>query len=406
MQQMTRMTISTTATIFTAWIAPVAIIVVATLIGWVVERFAIRWAKRLSRHANHRESLVARALRGHITFWGFLLGVGLAYDNLFAYYNQAKAQNRPNPTGLPDLLFSATNQTYIHDGLLALFIISLSFMLASVITTLIVTSAASASRPVVSLVTNVTRFIVLVIGFLLVLSVLHVEIAPYLAGLGIAGLAVSLALQATLTDLVSGMLLLASRQIAIGEYVKLSTGEEGYVSDITWRTTTIRQLSNNVVIVPNSKMTSLPVTNFHTNTQTSGVSVELGVSYSSDLDHVERVTLEVARDVMRTVKGGMPDFEPSVRFNMLGDYSIRLAVNMQAQEIGDQYLIRHEFIKRLRRRYREEGISIPYPVQTVHVRESRDDHDGHEGEPASAQSDGASASTSQASSNSSDASSR
>lgn len=400
---MTRMTIATSATIFTAWLVPVAIIVVATLIGWVIERIAIRWAKRLSRHANHRESLVARALRGHITFWGLLLGVGLAYGNLFAYYTQARAQGKPNPTGLPDLLFSVTNQGYIRQGLLALFIISLSFMLASVVTTLIATSAASASRPVVSLVTNVTRFVVLVVGFLLVLGVLNVNITPYLAGLGIAGLAVSLALQATLTDLVSGMLLLASRQIAIGEYVKLSTGEEGYVSDITWRTTTIRQLSNNLVIVPNSKMTSLPVTNFHTNTQNSGISVELGVSYNSDLEQVERVTLEVARDVMRTVKGGMPDFEPSVRFNTLGDYSIRLAVNMQAQEIGDQYLIRHEFIKRLRRRYQEEGISIPYPVQTVHVR------DGHEGEATPAQSDGASVSTTQASqanSNSSDASSR
>lgn len=348
-----------TANYITAWIAPIVIIVVATLIGWVIERIVVHWATRLARHANHRESLVARALRGHITFWGFLLGVGIAYDNLMAAYTQSVEQGKPNPVGLPVLVFSVDNQKYFHDVLLALFIVSLSFMLAGVITALIVSSAASASRPVVSLVTNVTRLVVLAIGFLLVLSVLSVNITPWLTTLGIAGLAVSLALQATLTDLVSGMLLLASRQLAVGEYVKLSTGEEGYISDITWRTTTIRQLSNNVVIVPNSKMTSLPVTNFHTSTQHSGVSVELGVSYNSDLEQVERVTIEVARDVMQTVKGGLPDFEPSVRFNTLGDYSIRLSVNMQAQEIGDQYLIRHEFIKRLRRRYQEEGISIP-----------------------------------------------
>jgi small-conductance mechanosensitive channel len=359
----------------------------------VIERFAVRWVKRLARHANHRESLVARAMRAHITLWGLLLGVGIAYDNLLGVYNQAMAEHKPNPIGLPSLVFSPDNQKYIHDGLLALFVISLSFMLAGVITALIVNSSASASRPVVSLVTNVTRLVVLIVGFILVLAILGVSIAPYLATLGIAGLAVSLALQATLTDLVSGMLLLASRQLAVGEYIKLSTGEEGYISDITWRTTTIRQLSNNVVIVPNSKMTSLPVINYHANTQHSGVSVELGVSYGSDLEQVERVTIEVARDVMQTVKGGLPDFEPSVRFNTLGDYSIGLTVSMQAQEIGDQYLIRHEFIKRLRRRYQQEGISIPYPVQTVHVRESREPGTDGVGAP-------------QASANSSDASSR
>ncbi len=341
------------------WIAPVAIIAVATFAGWIVEQIVIRWVRSAAHHVNHRrESMVGRAIRGHITFWGFLLGVGIAANALAI---TRTTQFAGFALGL-----------WIHNGLLALFIISLSIMLSGIATALIVASSAATARPVVSLVTNLARFIVLAIGFLLVLPLVGVNIAPWLATLGIAGLAVSLALQATLTDLVSGMLLLVSRQLAIGEYVKLSTGEEGYISDITWRTTTIRQLSNNVVIVPNSKMTSLPVTNFHTNTQNSGVSVEFGVSYASDLDQVERVTLEVAQDVMRTVQGGMPDFTPTLRYNTLGDYSIRLTVKMQAQEISDQYLIQHEFIKRLRSRYREEGIIIPYPIQTVQLRESHD----------------------------------
>jgi small-conductance mechanosensitive channel len=360
------MSILTASSILMAWIVPVAIVVIATLAGWVVEQIAIRWTRGIARHVSHRrETMVGRALRGHITFWGFLLGVGLAYDYAVTLYNKGELTQ----SGLPVELFSASDQTFVHDGLRALFVVSLTFMLARVVTAIIVASSATTARPVVSLVTNVTRFIVLAIGFLLVLAVFGVSITPWLTTLGIAGLAVSLALQATLTDLVSGMLLLASRQLTIGEYVKLSTGEEGYISDITWRTTTIRQLSNNVVIVPNSKMTSLPVTNYHIDTQNIGVSVELGVSYNSDLDQVERVTIEVAQEVMRTVKGGMPEFEPSVRFNTLGDYSIRLTVSMQAQQVGDQDLIKHEFIKRLRRRYREEGISIPYPVQTVHLRE-------------------------------------
>ncbi len=367
---------------FLAWLIPVGMVVIATVVGWVVERIIIRWVKSFARRTDpQRESRIARAMRGHITFWGFLLGAGLAYGTLTTFY-KSKAD-------LPAALFAPTTVTYIHDGLLAAFLISLTFMLAGIITALIVVSSEATERPVVSLVTNVTRFVVFIIGLLVVLSVFDINITPFVTTLGLVGLAVSLALQASLTDLISGMLLLATRQIAVGDYVKLSTGEEGYVSDISWRTTTIRQLSNNIVIVPNSKMTSSSLTNFHTLSQTSSVTMELGVSYNSDLDLVERVTIEVAQDVMRTVQGGMPDFAPVVRFNTLGDYSIRFNVVMQAHEVTDQYLIKHEFIKRLRARYREEGISIPYPIQTVRLSEV-----------------GAASETAQASANSSEASSR
>ncbi|MGH2504126.1 MAG: hypothetical protein ACRDID_16585, partial [Ktedonobacterales bacterium] len=134
---MRTLTVSMTTNYITAWVVPVVIIVAATLIGWVIERIVVHWATRLARHASHRESLVARALRGHVTFWGFLLGVGIAYDNLMTAYIQAAEQGKSNPIGLPVLVFSADNQKYFHDVLLALFIISLSFMLASVITVLI-----------------------------------------------------------------------------------------------------------------------------------------------------------------------------------------------------------------------------------------------------------------------------
>ncbi len=374
---MDQMAVLKVANIYTVWIYPVGLIVLATLAGWIVEQLVIRWARDMARRLRHqRESMIGRAVRGHITFWGFLLGVGLAYDNLVAFNEIPANSSLLIAANFPTWLLSTTNQTWVHKGLLALFVASLTLMLAHVVAVLIVASSTSTARPVVSLVTNVTRFIVLVIGFLLVLGVFGVSITPWLTTLGVAGLAVSLALQATLTDLVSGMLLLATRQVAIGDYVKLSTGEEGYISDITWRTTTIRQLSNNIVIVPNSKMTSLSLTNYHTNTQTTSVTLDLAVSYDSDLDHVERVTSEVAQEVMKSVQGGMPDFQTFIRYNALADYAVRFSVIMQAREVTDQYLIKHEFIKRLRTRYREEGITIPYPIQTVELREA----------PASAQS--------------------
>ncbi len=85
------------------------------------------------------------------------------------------------------------------------------------------------------------------------------------------------------------------------------------------------------------------------------------------LRHVERVTCEVAKDTMRTVPGGVPDFEPFVRYHTFDDYSINFTVILRAKEFVDQYLIKHEFIKRIHRRYQSEGILIPFPTRTVHT---------------------------------------
>lgn len=361
---MVNLTVLATFSQLMIWVIPIGIVALITALGWVAEWLVIRWVNRIAGRGDvGREIAITKTLRGHLTFWGFLIGLGLIYGTI----------SPDLPASLPLSLRNWYHDWY-HDwyqkALIALFIISLTLMLARLAVALIRISTANTSRPVVTLVSNVAWFITLLIGFMLVLSQLQINITPWLTALGVAGLAVSLALQATLTDFISGMLLLGSRQIEIGAYVKLSSGEEGYITDITWRTTTIRQLGNNQIIIPNSKMTQLSVTNFHTPQPNSSVSIDVGVSYSSDLERVERVTIEVGEEVMREVKGGVPDFTPLVRFNTLGDYSIRFTVVLQSAEFTDQYLIKHEFIKRLYARYRQEGISIPFPIQTVRLSEA------------------------------------
>lgn len=353
------------------WATPLIVIFVCTAVGWIVERIVISWARGMSRRITQRhESVTAHAVRGHITFWGLLLGVGLA--------TQQSTSTTAPAGGFHSLFLQLAFQLDlspsvlaedIRNVLVALFVISLTLMLARLFAGLIVASATQEGRQAVSLVSNIVTLAVFAVGFLLVLSVFQVTITPLLTALGVGGLAAGLALQATLTDLVSGVLLLGSRQIQPGQYVKLSTGEEGYVTDVTWRTTTIRQLSNNLVIVPNSKMTSTSVTNYHTPIQNLSVSVSMTVGFNNDLDKVERVTTDVAREVMREVKGGVPEFEPFIRYNTQTDYSVGFSVIMQGKEVTDQYLITHEFIKRIRRRYRDEGISVPVPLQSVQLRD-------------------------------------
>ncbi|MFD5625386.1 mechanosensitive ion channel family protein [Streptomyces sp. NPDC127072] len=212
---------------------------------------------------------------------------------------------------------------------------------------------------------NITRVVVLAMGFLVMLQTLGISIAPLLTALGVGGLAVALALQDTLANLFAGVHILASKTIQPGDYIRLSSGEEGYVVDINWRNTTVRQLSNNLVIIPNAQLAGTNMTNFNRPEQQMTLLVQVGVGYDSDLDHVERVTTDIVAEVMTEITGAVPDHEPAVRFHTFGDSRISFTVILGVGEFSDQYRIKHEFIKRLHKRYREEGIRIPAPTRTV-----------------------------------------
>jgi small-conductance mechanosensitive channel len=119
------------------------------------------------------------------------------------------------------------------------------------------------------------------------------------------------------------------------------------------------------VLIPNAKLTQANITNYYLPDKDLAVLVNLGVHYNSDLKKVEQVTCEVGKEVMREVTGGVPEFDPFIRYNSFGDSSIHFTVILRAKEYVDQYLIKHEFIKRLHQRYAKEGIVIPYPIRAV-----------------------------------------
>jgi small-conductance mechanosensitive channel len=212
------------------------------------------------------------------------------------------------------------------------------------------------------------RAIVLGFVFLIILDRLRITITPFLASLGIGGLVVALALQDTLANFFSGIYIFFDKPIRIGDYIMLESGQEGYVAQIGWRNTRIRMLPNNIVIVPNAKLVSSQITNFYLPETEMAVLVQVGVSYQSDLEKVERVTIEVAKEVLQQVEGGVKEFEPFIRYHTFSDFSINFTVILRAKEYVQKYLITHEFIKRLHQRYQLEGIEIPFPIRTIYMK--------------------------------------
>lgn len=216
-----------------------------------------------------------------------------------------------------------------------------------------------------SIFSNVARLTVLILGVLVLLQTLGVSIAPLLTALGVGGLAVALALQDTLANLFAGLQILASRKVVPGDFVQLDSGEEGYVVDINWRNTALRSIANNIILVPNARLASASVTNYHQPSPEMSVLVGVGVSYESDLARVERVTTEVARGVQAEVEGAVRDWEPFTRYTGFGDSSIDFNVVLRVSEPTVQHLLRHEFVKRLHARFADEDIEIPFPIRTL-----------------------------------------
>ncbi len=212
---------------------------------------------------------------------------------------------------------------------------------------------------------GLVRVIVIGLGMLILLDSFGVSITPIIASLGIGSLAVALALQPTLENFFSGIQLIIDKPIQVGHFVKLETGEEGYVHKIGWRSTWVRFLGNNMVIMPNSSLVNSRIVNYYYPERELAVLVQVGVHYGSDLEHVEKVTCEVGKEVLTKLDGGVDEFDPFIRYHTFDNSSINFSVILRAKEFVDNYLIKHEFIKLLHKRFNEEGITIPYPIRAI-----------------------------------------
>lgn len=215
------------------------------------------------------------------------------------------------------------------------------------------------------IVRGFVRVIVVGLGVLILLDSFGVSITPLIASLGIGSLAIALALQPTLENLFAGIQVVVDKPFQVGHFVKLESGEEGYIHKIGWRSTWVRMLPNNIVVMPNKALVDSKIINYYYPETELSVLVQVGVHYESDLEHVERVTIEVGKETLKEVTGGVAEFNPFIRYHTFDDFSINFTVILRVKEFVDNYLIKHEFIKRLHRRYAREGINIPYPIRAI-----------------------------------------
>jgi small-conductance mechanosensitive channel len=209
------------------------------------------------------------------------------------------------------------------------------------------------------LVGKIISILIYLLGFVMVLNYFSINITPIIATLGIGGLAAGLALQSTLGNFFAGLHIITDRSFTVGDLIEINQlSIAGHIEDIGWRTTRIKTLQNTIAIVPNSKLAESVITNTELPEKEMVITIKCGVAYRSDLQKVEEITYDIAKQVQQTIPGAVKDFEPIIRFNEFGEYNINFSVSLKILSFDDKPLIKHEFIKQLKACYEKENIEI------------------------------------------------
>lgn len=260
----------------------------------------------------------------------------------------------------------ASVETLVTAGLGILFVLAGVRIVADLATTVIRFRSEQLGVAGVSILRNTLTVVAAIVGVLLVLDQLGISVAPLLATLGVGGIALALALQPTLGNIFAGIQLVAAKEFQVGDFVRVTAADlHGYVKDIGWRTTTFTTLGNDV-IVPNSLLADSIIMNHNTSSEPQlRIRVPVGVHYGSDLEEVERITLQTIRWVQDNTTVGVTGFEGQIRWTGFGDSAVTFDAILQTAEPRDRHDIASAFIKRLHHCYRDEGIEIPYPIRTL-----------------------------------------
>ena len=334
-----------------AVILPAALFIAIVLGGLLLRRLLFAFFKRWAASSDSQlDLLLTGTLRGPILIWSIILGLHITSitADIPVHY-----------------------QRYLHRAVEILWALSFTWALSRLAGNAVrfYGGQVYGAKAVTSLTQKLAQLFVVALGLIWLLKVVfNTSLTPLLTAFGVGGLAVALALQDTLSNLFAGFYVSISGLVRIGDYIKLSSGEEGTISDINWRCTTMKTLQNSLVVIPNNKLGQSIFTNYYLPEPRFSMSISFSVGYDSDVDHVEKILLEETVAATTSVEGLVADPAPFIRFNPgPGDYALIFQINFSVAQFTDQYRIQSQLRKLLYKRLLSEKISMPFPTKTIQV---------------------------------------
>ena len=336
-------------------VVSLAILVVAVLIAVLFSKVIFRLLIRLSNvTSGDLDDRVVSAARGPITAYIILLGLYLALTVPLSL-----------PPAVQDVVNKVAAFVAVINGAILINAVG-SATLRWLQTHLQATDAASTSSWALPMARRGMLIGVFAMAGMVSLDILGINISPLIAGLGIGGLAVALAIQPTLSNLFAGTYVITEGVVSAGDYIDMEGGVSGYVVDVNWRSTRLRTWGNNLVIIPNSRFAETIITNYSKPDEHVNVYLTCGVAYESDLQLVETVSQDVMNRVLQEHPGAVRTYGAYFGYDTFGESNIDFWLFVQAQNRLASFEVRSELVKQLHARLNAEGITINYPVRTLH----------------------------------------
>lgn len=318
------------------------------LVVWISEKVLLRFASRTKNNADER---IIRSVNGPISLILIFFGLKI---------------------GLSTLDFSATAQLYIGRVLNSFVIVIGVYIVVSVLNILLDVFGKSFARKthsslddnLLDLGHKVIKVLFFVVIFLMVLSEWGVAIGPFLASLGIAGIAVAFALQNTLGNIFGGISLILDRSIKVGDIVSLDADTKGSVLDIGLRATRLRTFDNELIVIPNGKLADMKIQNIVQPDPMARVVVPFSVAYGSDVGKVKRLILPL----VKKIDGSLADPAPIVRFSEMADSSLKFVLYFHVDHYSKKWAAKDEMNTLVYNTLNKNKISIPFPQMDVHLK--------------------------------------
>lgn len=332
-----------------AWIA--ILLVVGALTGYGIEKIAMAaaraWAKRTRWHF---DDAVVDALHPSVAALAFVIVVwaGLHY--------------------LP-INFSTITVQIIDNASITIGVFAAALGAVRIVRVLLHARAATQDRwrPLAVTGSRVIALIVYVVAFLVVINHYGIEITPILTTLGIAGLAVALALQDTLANVFSGIWIQTQRSMQPGHYIRLEDQKlEGFVDDVGWRTTKVRTLPGNLVVIPNQAVAKSTITDFSSPEPKMGTSITILTGFEADPERVVPMMLEECMAAADEVSFILKEPAPAARLNKAVENGWEYWMSIWVPHYYNQWNAQGYVLNRIRKRFLAEGIRMPYPIREVY----------------------------------------
>lgn len=211
---------------------------------------------------------------------------------------------------------------------------------------------------------SMSNAIICIIGLIWILREWNIDVSPFLASLGIAGVIVGFAIQDSLKNIFGGISLILDGTFKVKEKIQLDDGEIGVIEDISIRSTKIKTINNELVTIPNGKLAEMKIKNFAKPSSNIRGTIEFGVAYGTDITKLRKIV----EKLLDKKVGVFKDKTSSLIVKELGDSSINCQILFWSDDHSTMLDKKAELIEELYNTLNKEKIEIPFPTRTVYIK--------------------------------------